>query len=105
MRRITLPLIAALGFALAGCQTEAGACPTPPPNQPEQRPLPPVANYEQTWQPGHWSWDWDSSGYAWQPGAWVQRGPHTVEWMNGYWTRTASPGSCTWVPAHWQAGQ
>jgi len=102
MRRIALPLLAALGIGLAGCQTvqeQAGACPTPPPNQPEQRPLPPVADYEQTWQPGHW--DWTGSGYTWRPGAWIPRTPHTLEWMDGYWTRTTSPGPCGWVPAHW----
>jgi hypothetical protein len=101
MRRIALPVAAAL-LALAGCQTaqeQMGACPTPPPPNAEQRPLPPVANYEQTWQPGHW--DWNGSGYSWRPGAWIPRNQHTIEWMDGYWTRNTTPGPCNWLPAHW----
>jgi len=48
MRFFVLPLAAVAMVALAGCQTvqqQVGACPTPPPNQVDERPLPPVANY------------------------------------------------------------
>ena len=102
MRRIALPFAVAALVALAGCQTaqqQVGACPTAPPPQADERPLPPVANYEQTWQPAHW--DWNGSGYSWRPGAWIPRGPHTIEWMDGYWKRDTTPGPCNWVPAHW----
>ena len=104
MRRLILllPVVAAVSIALAGCQQvseQTGACPTPPPLQPEQRPLPPVANYEQTWQPGHW--DWNGTGYTWRAGAWIRREAGATEWMPGYWQRVSSPGPCGWVPAHW----
>ena len=105
MRRIPRSLLAVslvFGLGLAGCQTvqdQTAACPVPPGPKPEQRPLPPVANYEQTWQPGHW--DWNGSGYTWREGNWIKREGHSNEWMDGYWNRDKSPGPCNWIPAHW----
>jgi hypothetical protein len=105
MRRTPLALLAtsfAIGMALAGCQTvkdQTAACPVPPAPKPEERPLPPVANYEQTWQPGHW--DWNGTGYTWRDGVWIKREGHSSEWMDGYWNRDKSPGPCNWFPAHW----
>lgn len=105
MRRIPLSMLAAslsIGLALGGCETikeQTGACPVPPAPQAEQQSKPPVADYAQTWQPGHW--DWNGSGYTWREGAWIKREGHGSEWMDGYWTRDKTPGPCNWVPPHW----
>ncbi|MBU6498887.1 MAG: YXWGXW repeat-containing protein, partial [Rhodospirillales bacterium] len=80
-------------------QKDTGACQVAPPPKNEVIPKPPVSEQTQVWQPGHW--DWDGSSYAWTPGAWVKRGGHSNQWMDGYWTRNVAPGPCHWVSPHW----
>ena len=51
------------------------------------------------WQPGHW--DWNGSGYAWQPGEYVPAAGHGALFQIGYWQQT--PSGWVWVKAHWTA--
>jgi hypothetical protein len=101
MTRLTLAALLAVGL-LGGCaetvEQNVGACQAAPPLREEKIPKAPLAEYVQTWQPGHW--DWDGHNYIWVPGAWVKR-DNTTQWMQGYWDRPATPGPCVWVPAHW----
>lgn len=104
--RLPLPLLAAslvAGLALSGCtpvDQDTGACPIPPPTPNEVRPKPPVSEYQQLWQPGHW--DWTGSGYRWRQGEWILRSSvSSNQWFGGTWTRDVMPGPCRWVPAHW----
>ena len=102
MNRLTLAAALLAMGVLAGCTTveqTAGNCPTPPPLREETIPKAPLAEYVQTWQPGHW--DWDGHDYTWRAGAWIKRDNQNTQWMQGYWDRPVTPGACAWVPAHW----
>ena len=102
MLRPILPVAAAAVLVLTGCQQvsdQVAACPTQPPLQSEQRPLPPVTDYEQVWRPGDWIWN--GTGYTWRAGAWIKREGPSTQWLPGHWERAASPGPCAWVPGHW----
>ncbi len=86
---------------LAGCagQTNTGANPYPPVPAllTEAMPKPPVTGEPLAWQPGHW--DWNGTGYVWQPGQYVPAAGHGQLWQSGWWTRT--PSGWSWQPAHW----
>jgi hypothetical protein len=87
---------------LAGCQKVeeyAGNCQRPPALRNETIPQAPIAEYVQTWQPGFW--DWRGGGYVWTEGRWVRNTGQGNQWMQAYWDRPTTPGSCVWVPAHW----
>lgn len=93
--------LAALGLfaclALLACSTANPYPPVPAPLV-EAMPNPPVSAQELTWQPGHW--DWNGSGYVWQPGQYVPSAGHTNMWEPGFWAKT--DGGWAWQPAHWQ---
>ena len=95
--------VALLGLALlAGCASQPATTaanpfpPVPPPMQ-ETIPKPPVSAVPLLWQPGHWNWN--GSGYAWQPGEYVPAAGHGDLFQRGYWAET--PNGWTWQPAHW----
>ena len=101
MIRFPLAALLAVGL-LAGCSTveeHAGACQKAPAVKDETIAKAPVAEYVQTWQPGHW--DWDGHNYGWVEGRWVKKDGQSNQWMQGYWDRPTTPGPCVWVPAHW----
>jgi len=97
--------VALLGASLlAGCATTtttttAAANPFPPvpPPQAEMIPKPPVSAETLLWQPGHW--DWNGSGYVWQPGEYVPAAGHGTLFQTGYWQPT--PSGWAWVKPHW----
>ena len=72
MTKPTLAVVLLGASLLAGCATQntptAAANPFPPvpPPMTETIPKPPVSGEQLLWQPGHW--DWNGSGYVWQPG-------------------------------------
>jgi hypothetical protein len=87
---------------LAGCSSETtttSALPFPPVPTPMQEnvPKPPVTGYPLLWQPGHWNWN--GSGYVWQPGEYVPAAGHGSLFQTGFWEQT--PAGWRWVPAHW----
>jgi hypothetical protein len=87
---------------LTGCATTAttnagNPFPPVPASMQEPIPKPPVSGEALLWQPGHW--DWNGSGYAWQPGEYVPAAGHGNLFQRGYWQQT--PSGWTWVAAHW----
>jgi hypothetical protein len=95
--------VALLGASLlAGCATATTAAaplpfpPVPPPVA-ETIPKPPVSAETLLWQPGHWNWD--GTGYAWQPGQYVPATGHGVLFQFGFWQQT--PSGWVWVKGHW----
>ena len=93
---------ASLGATLlAGCATTTTTSgnPFPPVPAPMQEtiPKPPVSGVALLWQPGHW--DWNGTGYAWQPGEYVPAAGHGNLFQQGYWEQT--PSGWRWDPAHW----
>ncbi len=99
-RRLLAALVAA--GLLAGCATQTtttSANPFPPVPAPmvETMPKPPVTAEPLSWQPGHW--DWNGTGYVWQPGQYVPAAGHGPLWQSGWWTQT--PSGWVWQPAHW----
>ncbi len=96
---IAAALISA-GCLLSGCVNEtttAGPYSPVPPPRPETIPPPPVTGTALLWMPGHW--DWNGTGYIWQPGQYVPRDGHTNMFQPGFWQHTAA--GWAWVPAHW----
>jgi hypothetical protein len=101
-RFATVAFAAAL---LAGCAggenapAQVGANPYPPVPQPiaEPIPKPPVSPVPLLWQPGHWNWN--GTGYTWEPGQYVPAAGHGPLFQPGYWAHT--PSGWTWRPAHW----
>jgi hypothetical protein len=91
--------------ALAGAVCLLSACvttttapyPPVPAPQAETIPPPPVSATPLIWQPGHWNWN--GSGYVWEPGMYVPQGTHSNMFMPGYWQKT--PSGWAWQPAHW----
>ena len=97
--------LAAMSGLLGGC-TSAGngtspiahtppraTCPHVPPPRLDAKPLPPVSAFPQVLQPGHW--EWDTSGYVWQPAHWQARlSKHPPHWLDGFWE--ANGGACVW---------
>jgi len=95
--------VALLGASLlAGCATATTTTavvpfpPIPPPIA-ETIPKPPVSAETLLWQPGHWNWD--GTGYAWQPGEYVPAAGHGALFQFGYWQQT--PSGWVWVKGHW----
>jgi WXXGXW repeat (2 copies) len=87
---------------LAGCATVTtvpanSPFPPVPPPMAETTPLPPVSADALLWQPGHWNWN--GSGYVWQPGEYVPAAGHGALFQVGYWQQT--PSGWVWVAAHW----
>ncbi len=101
MRQTSIALALAGSLALlSGCVTSTTTAFTPPPIPPAQQeiiPNPPVTGMPLIWQPGHWNWN--GSGYVWQPGEYVTQAGHSNMFMPGYWQQTTS--GWAWVPAHW----
>lgn len=99
---LSLGVAATLGL-LAGCtgNTATGANPYPPVPAPiaETMPKPPVTAESLVWQPGHW--DWNGSGYVWQPGQYVSLAGHGSLWQPGWWSRTSDGWS--WQAPHWMS--
>jgi hypothetical protein len=99
MRHVVLAAALFGAAALAGCAPEAPKAPPPvPPPQAEVIPKPPVTATPLVWQPGHWNWN--GSGYVWEPGQYVPRDGHSDMYMPGYWAESPQ-GGWHWVPAHW----
>jgi hypothetical protein len=96
----SLGALAALGL-LAGCASNSGPGSNPYPPVPaplaETMPKPPVTGQELVWQPGHW--DWNGTGYVWQPGQYVPAAGHGRLWQPGWWAHT--PSGWQWQPPHW----
>ncbi|MFZ0303276.1 MAG: hypothetical protein WAL75_11335 [Terracidiphilus sp.] len=60
----------------------AATAPQPPPELP-QYDQPPCPEDGDIWTPGHWGYE--STGYYWVPGAWVQAPYQGALWTPGYW--------------------
>ena len=56
--------------------------PQPPPPLPEYN-QPPCPQDGDMWTPGYWAWQ--STGYYWVPGAWVEAPYQGALWTPGYW--------------------
>jgi hypothetical protein len=100
MRHALLAAACAAGLSvLAGCaQTQTAFTPPPvPPVQVEVIPKPPVTATPLIWQPGHWNWN--GTGYVWEPGQYVPRDGHGDMYMPGYWAQTQA--GWAWQPPHW----
>lgn len=99
MRRILTALL--LSGMLAACAPTVETATFRPPPVPapltETIPNPPVSAEQLLWQPGHWNWN--GSGYVWQPGEYVPATGHGPLFQPGYWEQSAS--GWTWQPAHW----
>lgn len=100
MRRILVAFFATA--ILAACSTTTTETPTftPPPIPApidETRPEPPVSADPLQWQPGHWNWN--GSGYVWQPGEYVPARGHGPLFQPGYWAQT--PSGWVWRSARW----
>ena len=68
----------------------------PPPALPTyQQTAAPAANYQ--WEPGYWGWN--SYGYYWVPGVWVQPPMVGLYWTPGYWS--FSPTGYVWIQGYW----
>ncbi len=68
----------------------------PPPALPTyQQTAAPAANYQ--WEPGYWGWN--SYGYYWVPGVWVQPPMVGLYWTPGYWG--FSPTGYVWIQGYW----
>jgi len=101
MRHAHIALALAGSIALlSGCVNETTGPFTPPPVPPLQTeviPNPPVTAVPLIWQPGHWNWN--GSGYVWQPGVYVPQDGHGNLFMPGYWQQSAT--GWAWIAAHW----
>jgi len=90
-------------MALSGCTSGGVATPPYPPVPAplsEIMPKPPVTPEALVWQPGHW--DWNGTGYSWQPGDYVPAGGHGSYWQPGWWSLRNDVWR--WEPAHWTGG-
>jgi hypothetical protein len=101
-RPVLAAALAAAVALLAGCATEppTAAMTSPPPvplPREEPMPKPPVTATPLIYQPGHW--DWNGTGYVWQPGEYVPREGHGNLYMPGYWAQSAA--GWQWQPPHW----
>lgn len=105
---LTAPaLLLALG--LSACATTTGTLPYPPVPAPQAEtiPTPPVSDQTLVWRPG--DWEWNGSGYSWQPGAYVPSNGRAESWVPGHWQAGSSTyvngvygaGNYSWVPGHW----
>jgi len=93
MRRL---LSAFITLALFGCVVATPPNPYPPPPAPRVEVAPPPPRETLVWEPGRWHWD--SRGYVWIGGHYVERvvGQHweAARWMwNGH--------NWVWVGGHW----
>lgn len=100
MRRILATALLVTGL-LTGCATNNTETVFAPPPVPapltETMPKPPVTAEALLWQPGHW--DWNGSGYVWEPGEYVPAAGHGPLFQPGYWSKGDS--GWQWQPAHW----
>ncbi len=102
MPRLALAAAFAAGSLalLGGCRSDMRAAMSPPPVPPPQQeliPKPPVTSTPLVLQPGHW--DWNGTGYVWEPARYVPRAGHGSLFMPGYWAQSAS--GWQWQPPHW----
>lgn len=95
------PVALVVAGLLAGCASQSTSSGNPyppvPPPMAETMPKPPVSAVPLLWQPGHWNWN--GTGYVWQPGEYVPAAGHGQLFQPGYWAQ--SPAGWTWQPAHW----
>ena len=106
MTKRTLMAAVLSASLVAGCATTSQTTitttagnpfPPVPPSMAETIPKPPVSAETLLWQPGHW--DWNGSGYVWQPGEYVPAAGHGNLFQFGYWEQT--PTGWLWVKPHW----
>jgi hypothetical protein len=92
--------VALLGGCSGGNMSSTNPYPPVPAALTEPRPKPPATGDALLWQPGHW--DWNGTGYVWQPGQYVTATGHGASWQSGWWSYSPSAG-WVWQPAHWRS--
>ncbi len=70
----------------------------PPPAQYEVVPPAPQGYGAVAWQPGHWNWN--GSGWAWQPGQYMTAQSSGLQWIEGKWTDVPGAG-WRYIEGHW----
>ncbi|MGC9992121.1 MAG: YXWGXW repeat-containing protein [Candidatus Cybelea sp.] len=75
----------------------SAAVSVPPPALPANQEQPPAPAPNDMWNPGYWAWN--SYGYYWVPGVWVEPPTVGLYWTPGYWGDTAS--GYAWNQGYW----
>ena len=91
-----IPALAAI-LLLAACTAQLAAFPSPPPLPTENRPLPPVSELPQVWQPGDWVYAGGSFRY--EPGRYVPNTGREHAWAFGHFAGTRD--APVWVAGNW----